>query len=65
MPPSAFEGVLKNALRSFKGILQNASERSLGILKMPLSLIFKGVLKNAIKDLLRLCFQQHFQKCFK
>jgi len=65
MPPSAFEGVLKNALRSFKGILQNAFERSLGIPKMPLSLIFKGVLTNATKDLLRPCFQQHFQKCLK
>jgi len=60
MPPSAFEGVLKNALRSFKGILQNASERSLGILKMPLSLIFKGVLKSATKDLFASVFSAAF-----
>ena len=59
MPPSAFEGVLKNAL-SFKGILQNASERSLGILKMPLSLIFKGVLKSATKDLFASVFSAAF-----
>jgi len=65
MPPSVFEGILKSALRSFKSTLENASERSSGILKMPLSWIFKGVLKYATKDLLRPCFQQHFQKYLK
>ena len=58
-------GSVGASLKSFRGTLENASERSSGILKMSLSWNFKGVLKYVTKDLLRPCFQQHFQKYLK
>jgi hypothetical protein len=67
MPPSAFEGVLKNALRSFKGILQNTSERSLAFWKVPPKTfcvrVFTSIFKNALNSLWRhFC---HFWRHFK